>query len=75
MSDEAKPTDLKGMLKNKAGQPVSIEEMNDAVSEQGGKAMDGSQSQSIVDLLNDAEGHDIEFEPQKLRVRLNPPKR
>lgn len=67
MSNETKPADLKGMLKNKNGQCVPIEEMNQAIREQGRSAMDGLGSQNIVDLLNDVDGQDIEFEPPKLK--------
>ena len=88
MSDEAKPSDLKGMLKR--GSRVSIEEMNDAICEQGaaagqisfedcdpvvGNGKAGSKAQpSITDALNDSEGSNIEFEPPKLNIQVRPAK-
>lgn len=40
MSNKDKPSVLKGILPLKREQPVSIEEMNAAIREQGGNAMD-----------------------------------
>jgi hypothetical protein len=88
MCDEAKPSNLKGMLKRHT--PVSIEEMNDAIRDQGtaagqigseacdsalGDGKAGSKMlPSSADMLNDSEGCNIEFEPPKLELKLKPPK-
>lgn len=88
MSDQAKPSDIKGMLKRDT--PVSIEVMNDAIREQGaaasliapkdcdrvlGDAQAGSELQSsIADALNGSEGREIEFEPPKLNIQVGPEK-
>lgn len=60
MSDGIKPTEVKGMLKKKRDQPVSVEEMNETIREKGANAMDGLESWNITDLPNDGEGGDIE---------------
>lgn len=88
MSDQVNPSDLKGILKRDT--PVSIEEMNDAIREQGaaagqigseacdpvlGDGKAGSETlPSIVDMLNDSEGSNIEFEPPKLNIQVGPAK-
>ena len=66
MSDGDKAAELKGSLKKKEGHPVSVEEMNEVIREQGGNAMNSLEAENIVDLLNDVDGGDVEFEPVKL---------
>lgn len=88
MSEQPKPSGLKGMLKR--DKPVSIEEMNEVIREQGAAAgrsgtenrelalddaeASGETRQSIADVLNDSEGNNIEYEPPKLDFKLKPPK-
>lgn len=55
MSDGGKATEVKGILKKKEGQTVSVEDMNEAIREQGGNAMDGLEAQNVVDPRNDVD--------------------
>lgn len=84
MSDQAKRCGIKGMLKR--DQPVSVEEMNEAVREQGGNPgglsrddrkfdqPDCCEPSYASDIVHDRDGRDLESEPPKLRVRFRLPK-